>query len=76
MRSLKSGRAQLGLRCQVSASTASVVIQDQRFDVRVTERVSESLAHGLAETATLDELLVAQCFGLASATRPTQSPSC
>ena len=60
MRNLKSGCAQLGLRCQVSASTASVVIQDQRFDVRVTERVSESLARGLAQTATVDELLVAQ----------------
>ena len=36
------------------------MIHGQRFDVRVTERVSESLARGLAQTATADELLVAQ----------------
>lgn len=60
MRALKSGCAQLGLRCEVSAPTASVMIEDQRFDVRLTERVSDSLARGLAQTAKPDELLVAQ----------------
>ena len=36
------------------------MIEDQRFDVRLTERVSDSLARGLAQTAKPDELLVAQ----------------
>jgi hypothetical protein len=36
------------------------VIEDQRFEVRITERVSESLARGLAQTTGPDELIVAQ----------------
>ena len=60
MRSLKSGCEQLGLRCRVSASTTSVVIEEETFEVRRTERVSETLDRGLADAIGSDELLVAQ----------------
>lgn len=60
MRALKSGCAQLGLRCDVSTSTASVMVENQRFDVVLTERVSDSHARGFAQTAKPGELLVAQ----------------
>jgi hypothetical protein len=60
MRHLKSGCGQLGLRCRVSASTATVAIEDEAFEVRLTERVSESLARGLVSAIRSGELLVAQ----------------
>jgi hypothetical protein len=60
MRNLKSGCGHLGLRCRVSASTATVAIEDEAFDVRLSERVSESLARGLLSEIKSGELLVAQ----------------
>ncbi len=60
MRSLKFGCKQLGVSCAVPSSTATLVIENQSFNVRLTERVSGSLARGLAETIGRDELIVAQ----------------
>jgi hypothetical protein len=60
MRDLKYGCEQLGLRCRVPGPTTRVVIEDETFEVRLTERVSETLARGLVDAIGSDELLVAQ----------------
>ena len=44
----------------MNTSAATVAIEGHKFEVKLTERVSESLARGLAETAGVSDLLVAQ----------------
>lgn len=60
LKALTAGCEQLGLHCRILPAIGAVVIEEQNFQVRLCERINETVARGLSETIANNEILVAQ----------------